>query len=156
MPEERKEALRRHRQIERQLRQDDRAKNWKKEVKILLLGAGESGKSTFLKQMRIIHGEDYGVEDRLEFRPLIYHNILKGMKVLIEVRKRLQIPFTNPANEENGELVSSYHHRTQELTPQDFAPFVDALTALWQDRGVRATLQRSNEFQLVSRTCSNM
>ena len=51
LSEEDKESQRRHRQIERQLRQDDRVKNWKKEVKILLLGAGESGKSTFLKQM---------------------------------------------------------------------------------------------------------
>ena len=153
LSEEDKESQRRHRQIERQLRQDDRVKNWKKEVKILLLGAGESGKSTFLKQMRIIHGEDYSVEDRMEFRPLIYHNILKGMKVLIEVRKRLQIPFTDPNNEGNADIISAYHHRTQELSPQDFAPFVDPLVALWQDQGVRTTLQRSNEFQLVSQPC---
>lgn len=132
------------------MKHEDRTKNWKKEVKILLLGAGESGKSTFLKQMRIIHGEDYSEEDRLEFRPLIYHNILKGMKVLVEVRKRLQIPLSDPANEKNGELVSAYHHRTQDLTPQDFAPFVEPVVALSQDKGVRATLQRSNEFQLVS------
>lgn len=150
LSEEDKESLRRHRQIERQLKQDDRAKNWKKEIKIILLGAGESGKSTFLKQMRIIHGEDYSVEDRIEFRPLIYHNVLKGMKVLVEVRKRLQIPYSDPNNESNGDIVSAYHHRTQEMLPQDFAPYVEPLLALRQDTGVLTTLQRSNEFQLVS------
>ena len=51
------------------------------QVKLLLLGAGESGKSTFLKQMRILHGEGYGKEDLLKFRPVVYSNIVKGMKV---------------------------------------------------------------------------
>ena len=50
------------------------------QVKLLLLGAGESGKSTFLKQMRILHGEGYDKEDLLKFRPVVYSNIVKGMK----------------------------------------------------------------------------
>uniref|UniRef100_A0A8C6NWD1 Uncharacterized protein n=1 Tax=Nothobranchius furzeri TaxID=105023 RepID=A0A8C6NWD1_NOTFU len=50
----------------------------KRLVKILLLGAGESGKSTFLKQMRIIHGQDFDKTAREEFRPTIYSNVIKG------------------------------------------------------------------------------
>lgn len=50
----------------------------KRLVKILLLGAGESGKSTFLKQMRIIHGQDFDQLAREEFRATIYSNVIKG------------------------------------------------------------------------------
>lgn len=50
----------------------------KRLVKILLLGAGESGKSTFLKQMRIIHGQDWDRSAREEFRATIYSNVIKG------------------------------------------------------------------------------
>ena len=45
--------LRRSAELDASLRADARAK--KNEVKLLLLGAGESGKSTLVKQMRIIH-----------------------------------------------------------------------------------------------------
>ncbi|MBN3292360.1 GNA13 protein, partial [Polypterus senegalus] len=50
----------------------------KRLVKILLLGAGESGKSTFLKQMRIIHGQDFDQRAKEDFRATIYSNVIKG------------------------------------------------------------------------------
>ena len=50
-------------------------------MKLLLLGAGESGKSTFLKQMRILHGKGYDEAALLEYRSVVYSNIVKGMKV---------------------------------------------------------------------------
>lgn len=142
-----KEAFRRSKLIDRRLKQEKR--NLKQEIKILLLGAGESGKSTFIKQMRIIHGEDYSESDRLDFRATIYHNILKGCKILVEARRRLQIPLENSKNERNGQLVSSYH-RESDLSDEDFHVYVDALIALNKDAGVQATFKRSNEFQLVS------
>jgi energy-coupling factor transporter ATP-binding protein EcfA2 len=147
LSEEEKEAIRRSKLIDRQLQQEK--KNLRQEIKILLLGAGESGKSTFIKQMRIIHGEDYSEQDRLEFRATIYHNILKSMKILVEARRRLQIPLENPKNEENGHKVSTYH-RDGELTDEEFHPYVDPLNALWKDAGIKATVKRNNEFQLVS------
>lgn len=147
LPEEEREARRRSRQIDRQLAQEK--KNLRQEIKILLLGAGESGKSTFLKQMRIIHGEDYSEADLLEFRQIIYHNILKGMKILVEARRRLRIPLSDPKNEEFGLQIASYH-RDHELTPEEFHTFVEALRSLWKDSGIEKTFKRSNEFQLVS------
>lgn len=47
-------------------------------MKLLLLGAGESGKSTFLKQMRIIHGIKFEPELMREYHHVIYQNIVKG------------------------------------------------------------------------------
>ena len=38
------------------------------EYKILLLGTGEAGKSTFLRQMRILHGEGYSEQQRKEHK----------------------------------------------------------------------------------------
>ena len=149
LSQEEQEALRRSRVIDRQLKSLDRQKNWQHESKILLLGAGESGKSTFVKQMRIIHGEDYTDEDRLEFRTLIYHNVTKGMKVLVEARKRLQIPLSNPENETNGEKISSSYRRAQELSPEEFQTILPYLKSLAADKGIQDTLLRSNEFQLV-------
>ncbi|XP_023709226.1 guanine nucleotide-binding protein subunit alpha homolog isoform X2 [Cryptotermes secundus] len=52
----------------------------RRQVKLLLLGAGESGKSTFLKQMRIIHGIKFEPELVKEYQHVIYQNIVKGMK----------------------------------------------------------------------------
>ncbi len=147
LSEEEQEALRRSRQIDRVLAQEK--KNLRQEIKILLLGAGESGKSTFLKQMRIIHGEDYSEQDRLEFRATIYHNMLKSIKILVEARRRLQIPLEDQKNEAYGQQIAGYHRAT-ELTPEEFHPFVEALMSLWKDPGIKATLKRSNEFQLVS------
>ena len=47
-------------------------------VKLLLLGAGESGKSTFLKQMRIIHGVNFEPELVKEYQYVIYQNVIRG------------------------------------------------------------------------------
>jgi hypothetical protein len=70
-------------------------KNMKREVKLLLLGAGESGKSTFLKQMKIIHGHTFDPLVLDEYREVIYNNIIRGMKVLTDAREKLAIPWSD-------------------------------------------------------------
>ncbi|CAF3914021.1 unnamed protein product [Rotaria sp. Silwood1] len=70
-----------NREIEKQLRLDK--KNQRRELKLLLLGTGESGKSTFIKQMRIIHGTGYSEEDKRAFVKLVYQNIFMAMHSMI-------------------------------------------------------------------------
>ena len=74
-PEER-ENLRVSQNIDRQLKADQR--KMQRQVKLLLLGAGESGKSTFLKQMKIIHGVVFEEDQITEYRQIIYSNMIRG------------------------------------------------------------------------------
>jgi len=70
-----REAKRRSREIDAMLARERRSV--RRLVKILLLGAGESGKSTFLKQMRIIHGKEFNQKALLDFRDTIFENVIK-------------------------------------------------------------------------------
>lgn len=65
-------------------------------IKCLASGTGEAGKSTFIKQMRIIHGQGYSDKDRAEFKVQVYRNIYMGMQILIEAMDHLNIAFSNP------------------------------------------------------------
>ena len=62
------------------------------------LGTGESGKSTFIKQMRIIHGSGYSDEERRSLIKLVYQNIYLAMYTLIRAMETLKIPYENPVN----------------------------------------------------------
>jgi len=140
------ELSRRSRQIDRDLKREERL--IRRQVKLLLLGAGESGKSTFLKQMRIIHNKNYEVTDQLEFRRIIYQNILRGMKVLVDAQTKLEIPLSDPENRLLGEqlllfdAISTINHIT-------FPEFKNMLKKLWADEGIQTAFQRRNEYQLT-------
>merc|ERR1711976_1098600 len=121
-------GARRSKMIDRELRREERL--MRRQVKLLLLGAGESGKSTFLKQMRIIHNLNYDVTSQLEFRKIIYQNIIKGMKVLVDARKKLNIPLSNSDNEMLGDQLLLFDN-TASLNNTTFPQFKTMLNTLW-------------------------
>lgn len=143
-----REARRRSREIDAMLARERRAV--RRLVKILLLGAGESGKSTFLKQMRIINGQEFDKKALLDFRDTIYENILKGMRVLVDARDKLGISWQSCENEKQGMLVMSWEGRVggSGVEPSEFQLYVMALSALWADAGIQEAYARRSEFQL--------
>ncbi|XP_051789742.1 guanine nucleotide-binding protein subunit alpha-12a [Erpetoichthys calabaricus] len=142
-----RDARRRSREIDSRLSQERRS--IRRLVRILLLGAGESGKSTFLKQMRIIHGKEFNQKALLEFRDTIFENIIKGMRVLVDAREKLGIPWQNTENEKHGMFVMAFENKAGlTVEPSTFQHYVPALRALWQDSGILEAYGRRNEFQL--------
>lgn len=89
-------ARRRSEEIDRQL--GELAKQQNNVIKILLLGAGESGKSTLVKQMKIIHADGFTLAELSSFRPTVLDNLLASMKYVLSGMGLLRINLENPRN----------------------------------------------------------
>lgn len=66
------------------------------------MGAGESGKSTIVKQMKIIHETGYSDEERKAYRPVVYSNTIQSMMAIIRAMSQLKISFRNNARNEDA------------------------------------------------------
>lgn len=134
-------------EIDRQIEKDKQI--LKRQVKLLLLGAGESGKSTFLKQMRIIHGLKFDNDALKDYQHIIYQNIVKGMRVLVDARDKLGIPWENVSNSDLGVQLLRFDNSNL-LDAKLFLHYAPSLEKLWKDTGIRRAFDRRREFQLVS------
>ena len=65
--------------------------NKKNQVKMLLLGAGESGKSTVLKQMRLLHLGGFSPQERIQYKNIIWADTVASMQTLIIQARNLGI-----------------------------------------------------------------
>lgn len=140
---EEKESQRISAEIERQLRRDK--KDARREFKLLLLGTGESGKSTFIKQMRIIHGSGYSDEDRKGFTKLVYQNIFTAMQAMIRAMDTLRIQYVCEQNKENAQLIREVEvDKVVALSGEQ----VEAIKQLWRDPGIQECYDRRREYQL--------
>ncbi|XP_026724745.1 guanine nucleotide-binding protein subunit alpha homolog [Trichoplusia ni] len=119
----------------------------RRQVKLLLLGAGESGKSTFLKQMRIIHKVKFEPELVREYQHVIYQNIVKGIQVLVDARDKLAIPWENPRNLDVGQQALHFNS-TSSLDSRLFVHYAPHIHSLWLDRAIKRAYDRRREFQL--------
>jgi len=117
------------------------------EIKLLLLGAGESGKSTFVKQMKIIHENGFTRDECKQYRPVVYSNTIQSLAAIIKGMDVLGINFANPSRRDDAMLlfgVTARHADTDPFTPG----LLSAMRRLWSDPGVQLCFKRSSEYQL--------
>ncbi|KAG2222935.1 hypothetical protein INT45_012913 [Circinella minor] len=121
--------------------------NMKNHVKLLLLGAGESGKSTLLKQMKLIHEGGFSLDERIAYREIIYSNTIQSMHVILSAMDSLGLTFSNEASHKAADHVIQQPAEIMDESPMPI-PLVSAIRTLWADGGVHDAVRRRNEFQL--------
>ena len=116
-----------------------------KQVKILILGSLESGKSTIMKQMKILSQNGFTEEERSYYKSVVFSNTIQYMMAIIRAMKDLDIFFENSDHEEDQKLVKQVNSLWE---IKDFADIGKSLKALWADSGVKKCYERSREYQL--------
>jgi len=142
--EEEKEKRKKNQEIEQAIKKDKAISE--KEIKMLLLGAGESGKSTILKQMTLIYGKPYTESERAAFKEIIFSNVVQSMRAILEAMVSMSIALARPDSEGFKNIIMEL---PSQIEAEDLPPDVTAaIKSLWVDEGVLACFDRSREYQL--------
>lgn len=138
------EARERSRAIERQLKEDGAKQQT--EVKLLLLGAGESGKSTVVKQMRIIHENGYSGDECRQYASVVYSNTVQSMVAILKAMGQLGIQFDD---EKSAQCARDFYSLATNLDDGNFTEQLGKIMLyLWKDRAVKRCFARAREYQL--------
>ncbi len=119
------------------------AKQDESKVKLLLLGAGESGKSTIFKQMKIIYGKQYTDSERRDQIPTIFLNIIQSIKLLVA-----QLHIFGLIEKVTAKDAL---HIVQGLDDSDDITQAvgDAIKAMWLDPAMQECWARRSEYQII-------
>lgn len=141
-PEEaarRKQEREKNRQLEQQMTQDHHADQ--QVNKLLLLGAGESGKSTLFKQMITIYGKGYPDSERKTFTHIIYNNVITAMKTLCQ--------HSDQFGPVGGGAIESRRVMDELKGDEEIDEKLGMhVKILWEDPGIQATYEQRSKFQL--------
>jgi len=110
-------------------------------VKLLLLGAGESGKSTLFKQMINLYGHGFSQDEKKSYIASIRNNAIVAMQTLCENSDKF---------EKVASKLGEYKQQIMELKDQEeLSPqLADKIALLWQDKGIQVTYSKRANFQL--------
>jgi len=126
--------------IDDDLKKDRKAAESK--VKILLLGTGDSGKSTFAKQMTVLHSSGFSNEEYQRFQKVLRDNALTSMQKILSSLSEAQAKLEKGAQKEAESVLEA-----SDLTPA----VATSVKELWKSKKLQRFIdEHSNELQLPS------
>jgi guanine nucleotide-binding protein G(o) subunit alpha len=145
-----REEKRRSRELEKAMNKDhqlDQQIN-----KLLLLGAGESGKSTLFKQMISIYGKGFSDEDRREYTHIVYTNVIGSIKTLCEQSEELSQKGISNTRVASKNFASKQFVEELKETAVIDSKAAAHFAALWADPGIQVTYEHRSMYQLTDST----
>ncbi|XWS26485.1 hypothetical protein CRYUN_Cryun26dG0036300 [Craigia yunnanensis] len=138
-------------EIERRIEQETKAE--KHIQKLLLLGAGESGKSTIFKQIKLLFQTGFDEAELKSYISVIHANIYQTIKILYDGSKEFAQNSADSSkyvlsseNKVIGEKLSEigsrldYPHLNRELAQE--------IETVWKDSAIQESYVRGNELQV--------
>jgi len=148
-PSELKAAFKRSRDIDALLDEERELKE--REVQLLVLGSGCSGKTTFLKQLRIVYDNGYTEEERKAFKPIIYKNIKTAMVRIVEGMEEIGLTFESDelkTKDFSKELLDNANTEDNENNNFSLQDRVPLLKTFWNEPAVQTCFDQRNLFYI--------
>ncbi|XP_013396545.1 guanine nucleotide-binding protein G(o) subunit alpha isoform X1 [Lingula anatina] len=158
----RKGAIARSRSIDHQLNEEREKRE--KEIQLLILGGGGSGKTTFMKQLRLHYGDKFPDEERRLWRPHVFqnvvdafHRIISNMEVLGEEIKsdegkasaqELNRLYPKMCYQRLLALENGIHASPKKNRDQLLLDLPSEVIKLQKDPGVKASYATRNRYPL--------
>ncbi|KAK8375793.1 hypothetical protein O3P69_008502 [Scylla paramamosain] len=122
------------------------------EARLLVLGASDTGKSTFMKQMRYVFGDTFPASERRRHLPYIRRNLLESVHKLVVAMDVLGVPYSTAAAQDAARRfvdMAPLETFFSDDSPMD-PTVVEETQTLWADEGVQEVFRRGNEYHLIT------
>jgi GTPase SAR1 family protein len=124
--------------------------------KLLLLGAGESGKSTLFKQINNIYGRGFSEKEKKSYISIIYRNTVASIEELC--KQSIELPkngdifsgciVTDPSTKAAMQAVFDMKYEDGTMPSE----LVASIKTLWADSGIQKTYSFRSKYQLNDST----
>lgn len=113
--------------------------------KVLLLGAGESGKSTIMKQIKYLYAGGLADAEQQQFAQTLQRNTLECMDAVLNAAETLGLPLPDLPND-----IEAVHEAVDDDADSPLTPDIaESVAQLWKAPEVRAIYDKRTEYWIL-------